>query len=1202
MALVGAYQIGAYNAYVPTRVPLQHVNLSSLRYQLYRMDAAQVPILLTDYQAWQKFSPGASALLREETLNLAGERNRQQLDLIDLGQLDAGMYFLQLAGPDDLGDRQILAVSPYALTIKRSSDKVFVWAVDLASGKPVGDLPLQAASIYIENTSTSSSYASTEPSALGRTDAEGILQAPFTISEPYNPVFLWSQAGEQFAFATTNWSKGISPWDFGLSGDYAGRRVAGNLATDRPIYRPEQNVYIRGVLRLDDDGSYRLPEQGQRAQLTISDPEGNEVLSTTLQLSEFGTFNTSFPIARNARLGSYSLVAQLGGAGEGQTIYGSFSVAEYRKPAFEITVAPNKDDLIQGETLDMSVSARYYTGGALANAPVRWRLLSNPLYFQPESAPNYRFEDVDDAYEWYRWFDNEREGGGEQIAEGQGQTDAQGRFSLSQPAALGSDGHSRQLTLDVEIADVDGQVLASSANVNVHAGSFYIGLRPDGYVTQAGQPMPVSLITLDTQGQPAANRALSVGLYQRQWFSVREQGGDGRFYFTSSYTDTLVEQQSATTDAQGRASVSFTPKEGGSYRIGAEGRDDAGHTIKSSAFTWVAGDDVFWGINDTARVDLIADKDSYKPGDSAGILVTAPYPGMTALMTIERGQVIEHRVLTIQGTTELLQVPITADYAPNVYVSVVLVKPAGGDVPVPDLRVGLVELPVSTEQQELTITVTPDKPQAGPRDQVTYTVKASDYSGKGVKAEVALALVDKAVLALADDPNPTLQRSFYEQRPIGVFTAQSLTALVDRVTLKLQPGDKGGGGGLDSDVLVRRNFPDTAYWNPTLVTGDDGSASVTVTLPDSLTTWRMSARAVTADTLVGQAAEDIVATRPLLVRPALPRFLTVGDKPLLQAVIHNNTASPIDASVQLDLVTPEGASPALKLDGAAQQSVSVPANGTALLRWPAEVAAAGQATLRFTLDGGGDAGYRRGGHPGPALHHARGGGQRRAGARRAGSETLSPHPSPPPRRGRGTPAQAGSPEGEVELTPEPSLAAGIGSGLDYLEHYPYLCAEQTVSRFLPNAAAYRLFRQLGRDDASLKSGLDRNLAAGLQRLYALQNLDGGWGWWADDTSNPYLTAYVVQGLVEARRAGYGVDAQVYNDALAHLESALNKELRMQNGEANNQSDILHAQSQFLIRAALCCLCLPRRASPTVAARWRCSTSAPSSRPTAEPIC
>jgi uncharacterized protein YfaS (alpha-2-macroglobulin family) len=1157
LALIGAYQIGAYNAYVPARVPLQHVNVPSVDYQLYHMDAAQVPRLLTDYEAWQSFSPADSELVKRDSLTLAGNRNQQRLDLLDLGRLDAGMYYLVLRSPSGLTDRQLLAVSPYAVTIKRSADKLFVWAVDLATGKPAGDLPFLATSIYQENNPSATTYTSSEPRDLGRTDAEGILQAPFTTPQAYNPVFLWTRVDDRFAFATTNWGEGINPWDFGLPGYYGTSLVVGNLTTDRPIYRPEQNVYIRGVLRLDRDARYTLPEQGRQAHLTINDPEGNAVLTTTLALSEFGTFNTSFPLERGAKLGSYSLLARLDNDTDDHAIYGTFSVAEYRKPAFEIAVTAAQSDLIQGDTLKMDVTARYYSGGALANAPVRWRLLANPLYFNPESAPNFRFEDLEDAYEWYRWFDNQPGSGGEQVGEGAGQTDAQGRFTVSVPAELGKDSHSRKLRLEVDITDVDGQVITAGGDANVHTAAFYIGLRPEGYVAQVGQPQNISLITLDPQGRPVGNRALTANLYRRDWFSVREQGPDGRFYFTSNFTDTLVETKNATTDVQGRGSISFTPTEGGSYRIGVEGRDDGGHIVRASAFTWVAGGDVFWGINDTARVDLIADKDRYKPGDTAGVLVTAPYPGMTALMTIERGQVLEHKLLTFQGTTELLQVPITAEHAPNVYVSVVLLKPAGGDVPVPDLRVGLVNLPVSTEQQELTISVTPDKPQAGPRDNITYTVKATDYSGKGVKTEVSLALVDKAVLALADDPNPTLKGAFYEKRPLSVFTAQSLTALVDRVTLKLQPGSKGGGGGLDAEVLVRRDFPDTAYWNPALVTGEDGTASVTITLPDSLTTWRMTARGVTAATLVGQASEDIVATRPLLVRPSLPRFLTVGDRPVFQAVVHNSTGAAIDASATLEIITPDGASPTVKLSEAAQQTVNVPSNGTAVVRWPAEVTSAGQATLRFTIEGGGLQDIAEQALPVQRYITP----EVVASAGQVGDKPVVETLTLDGGTGGSQPSAA-NPQGEVNLELAPSLAAGIAGGLEYLEHYPYLCAEQTVSRFLPNAVSYRTLRQVGRDDPQLKAELEQNLAAGLQRLAMLQNLDGGWGWWPGDKSNPYLTAYIAQGLVEARRAGYGVDQHMFDQAVAYLESALSEELNLDNAKGSGQ-DLRNAQFSIL---------------------------------------
>jgi uncharacterized protein YfaS (alpha-2-macroglobulin family) len=1166
LALVGANQLGAYNAYVAARVPFQHVNIAKLDYRLFRMDVADAARLTVDFQAWQDFKPVDAALLKRDSLNLKNNANQQRLDLLDLGRLEAGMYYLELRGPGELIDRQIMAVSPHALTIKRSDDRLFVWAVDLATGQPVKDLPLQAASIQVDYTNPAGpSYSSFAPRELGSTDGEGILQANFQVEQSYNPVFLWSPAGAAFTFATTNWGEGVNPWDFGLPSTLTPTKVAGNVTTDRPIYRPEQNVYIRGALRADDDGRYTLPTQGRQAHLTINDPEGNAVLSTTLALSEFGTFNTSFPLDRAAKLGAYSLLARFDDDSEANTIYGTFNVAEYRKPAFEIVATPVKDDLVQGETLAVDVTARYYSGGALASAPVRWRLLAEPLYFNPESAPNYRFEDLDDAYEWYRWFDNQRPGGGESVADGEGKTDAQGRFSVSLPATLGKENHSRRLRLEVDITDIDGQVISSEAVANVHAGAFYIGLRPAAYVAQVGQPQDISLLTLDPHGQPVGNRALTIKIYRREWFSAREQGPDGRFYFTSSYTDTLVETKDAATDAQGRGSVSFTPKDGGSYRVGAEGRDDGGHLVAASAFTWATGGDVFWGINDTARVDLIADKDRYKPGDTAGILVTAPYKDMTALMTIERGEVIEHKLLTIQGTTGLLQVPIDAGYAPNVYVSVVLIKPAQGlgvggqgsgeDVPVPDLRVGLVNLPVSTEQQELTVSVTPDKPQAGPRDKVSYTVKTTDYSGKGVRAEVSLALVDKAVLALADDPNPTLARAFYEKRPLGVMTAQSLTALVDRVTLKLQPGSKGGGGGAAGEVLVRRDFPDTAYWNPALVTGADGTAMVSVTLPDSLTTWRMTARGISADTLVGQAGQDVVASRPLLVRPSLPRFLTVGDKPSFQAVLHNSTANAIDADATLELIAAEGVTQTVKLTGDAEQRVNVPAGGTALLRWPAEALAAGQATLRFSVKGGGLEDIAEQALPVQRFSAP----EVVASAGQVGDtpvvETLD--------------VPAGVEQGEVELELMPSLAAGMAGGLSYLESYPYLCIEQTVSRFLPNATTYRLLRQLGRDDPARKAALEQSLAVGLQQLYALQKLDGGWGWQPNDRSDPYLTAYAVQGLVEARRAGYGVDAQVYDKALAYLKSALDDQLRLENAAGseqnrlNSQFSLLNARSYVL---------------------------------------
>lgn len=1128
MTLAGSGPLMTYTTSNSTRVPLQTVNLESIDYSLYKVDRARLGEMLSltqDYERWRSFQPPAESLIDSGSIEPNGARNQTILALADLGRLDAGAYLFEARGAGTV-ERQLMIVSPTTLTVKRSSDKLFVWAVDLATGKPVANLALQAAS-------TDDTGRIGEPVDLGRTDAEGILQADYKAINSYNLVYLWSSGDAPFTLGNTGWSNGIDPWSFSLYGAQELPPVVGSLSTDRPLYRPGETVHIRGVLRLDDDGRYSLPRSDQSVALIVRDFDGGTIYSNTLTLSSFGTFNTDLPLQAGAPVGTYSMEAHLAGDTSGQSFYGLFSVAEYRKPVFEVEVKPAREDVLQGERIEATVTARYFAGGVLANAPVHWRLLATPLYFSSDSAPGYQFEDLDDAYASYRWFESGPNSGSEQVAEGNGTTDAQGQIKLDLPAELGKDSHSRMLTLDVEITDVDGQVIVSQGTLSLHAGAFYIGIRPDGYVAQAGKPQKVDLITLDPQSQPVGNRNLEVGIYSREWYSVREQGSDGRFYFTSAYTDTLVQTLPAKTDDQGRASVIFTPPQGGSYRIGATAKDDGGRTVKSSAFTWAYGGSVFWGVNDSNRIDLIADRTAYKPGDTAQILVTAPYKGSSALMTIERGEVIEHRLLSLTGTTELLEVPITADYAPNVYVSVVLITPAGDanspDAPAaPDLRVGLINLPVSTEQQELTIAITPDKTETGPRDEVTYNIKTTDYSGNGVSAELSLALVDKAVLSLADDPNPSLRRAFYEKRPLGVFTSQSITALADRVTLALMPGAKGGGGGAAlAPGLVRRDFPDTAYWNAALVTGADGTASVKVKLPDSLTTWRMTARGVTQATQVGQATTDIVATRPLLVRPVLPRFLTVGDEPQLGAVVQNSTGSAIEATVTLELISADNHPAPVELGDPNTQTVSVPANGQTVLRWKAKTNGAGTVTVRLRVAGGGleDALEQ----PLPIQRYATPETVASAGqVLDTTIETLRP-------------PQGDQSGGEVDVELLPSLGAGVRSGLSYLETFPYACTEQAVSAFLPNAVSYRLYKELGSDDPALKASLEQNLASGLQRLNALQNLDGGWGWWESDDSQPYLSAYVVQGLGEAIKAGYGVDRDVLDRGIAYLKTALDND-------------------------------------------------------------
>lgn len=597
--------------------------------------------------------------------------------------------------------------------------------------------------------------------------------------------------------------------------------------------------------------------------------------------------------------------------------------------------------------------------------------------------------------------------------------------------------------------------------------------------------------------------------------------GEGDYRWTNKVRDVPVVTRTVRTDQFGQALVSFVPEKGGMYRIVAKGLDERENEVRSSAFLWVSDREwVNWGQQNHDRIELVADKKSYRPGETAHILVPSPYQGkVKALLTLERGHILEHRLLELASNSEQLSLPILPEYAPNVYVSVVIVKGVDETNPVATFKVGYVMLSVSTEQKELQITITPDRSGSyKPRDKVTYAIEVKDHRGRGVEAELSLNLVDLAVESLTGaDPRDIVQW-FYRERGLSVATAASLAVLVDRSYQEKAALGKGGGGA--EEGMVRQQFADTAFWAPVVRTDPSGRASVTVELPDNLTTWRMRAQAITAQTEVGKGQVDVMTNLDLMVRPVIPRFMVIGDRPLLGAVVHNNTAQDLEMTVSLEA---EGVTV-----NHSRQSLRVPAHGREKVSWPAVVGSAAQATLRFRASGGpySDA---------VELH------------------LPVYHPSTPETVGTSgqvedqvielirLPEEVDPSLGELKVVLEPSLAAGMREGLVFLRSYPYDCIEQTVSRFLPNVATYQALKKLGLRDAELEAELPQQVAVALQRIYALQNQDGGWGWWPNEESNPILSAYVIFGLVEAQRAQFSVDQGVLRQGIGYLKGWLDQE-------------------------------------------------------------
>ncbi|MCA9988857.1 MAG: hypothetical protein KDE59_31340, partial [Anaerolineales bacterium] len=651
---------------------------------------------------------------------------------------------------------------------------------------------------------------------------------------------------------------------------------------------------------------------------------------------------------------------------------------------------------------------------------------------------------------------------------------------------------------------------------------------PAESLVQAGLEASVDLLTTDWESEPTANIPVEVVFYKREWERVRNNQF-GQYITQWEPVDTEIERVEVTTDNRGEASASFVPPEGGSYYIVATLTDSGGRQQSSSTYLW-ALDEAFAGWRtDPAekRMDLIADKREYNSGDTATILVQAPFNEPTeAWVTIERGPIIEQFVTTINGGSDSLTIPIEELYAPNVFVTVVVIRPEGGaDSPYADIRLGLIELIVNPEPLSLNIEINAADTPYQPRDEATFDIQVTDYLGQPVSAELTVALVDLAVLTLKADNAPPILDAFYYRQPMrsrlgaGLFlSGEGLELEIPEQILGL--GGGGGGGALEESALairaeddeagaddVRSDFRDTAYWEGQIETDANGQATVTVPLPDNLTTWRLSAKAITADTLVGQSTADIVVTKPVLLRPVTPRFFTFGDRVFIGAIVNNNTDAAIEAEVSLE-------ADGVTLVDAATQTVDVAAHRGQLVRWEVTVDNVEFVDLTFRVEAGDYSDATKptfGIAPDQVIPVYRFNAEDIVGTagvlealgRRVEAALL--------------PANLDPSLGDISVTLSPSLAAALIEALDYTRNYEYdpQCAGGLGDRLLSTVAIARAFNLLEIDRPDTMATLDDLIPQDITQLATLQKADGGWGWCYTPESHPWLTAYILLGLSKA---------------------------------------------------------------------------------------
>ena len=1100
----------------------EHRNVREATISVYPIDLTAFEKLMRGDLVTTDYQPRTEAI-REWTVTASTPRNEMQYENFDFKDksgrtLDAGYYFVGVTG-SPLGYTSnfyqgfIFIVATDNITLKVTPTEGLAWITDLESGAPQKDVEVTFYNDLFKKIGTA------------KTDKDGLAYLDNIKNANYASI----NSDGHLGMTAIHWGADVSAGDFGLYQNYGGgTNLFSYIYTDRPIYRPNQEVFFKGILRENDDLHYSLPKEKQ--VYVVVEQYGENIYSEYVPINEQGSFSGVVKLAQDISLGPYNiLVYPTSSVTDSAFSAVSFNVAEYKKPEFEVIVSADKTDILAGDTVNFDLDAKYYSGGNVQNAPANWFIESTTFYFSPAQKYNqYSFMDWDRDMYW----SPARSTNNDVVDEGKGTTDETGHLEFSQTFEAGENKISQQMSLYANVSDVAGNEVSGGTSVVVHQSEYYAGIRSEQYIGKQGEPQPFSVVVLDWESLPIAGQTVTVDFVERQWFSVQKKDDQGLSTWETSVKEIPVSKQEAVTGADGTAQVEFIPTNGGVFKALVTVTDSKGNSHQASTYIWVASNgEIAWRQTNDRAFSLIADKDMYSPGDTAEILIAQPFnEKVYALITYERGHIYKQEVVLLEGNSTIYELPITDEMAPVAYVSVTVISGAeqGG---APDFKIGMAKINIDTIQKTLDVSVTTDKESAGPGDEVTYTIETRDIYGDPVSADVSLSVVDKAVLALAPSNTAPMLDTFYSEQALSVSTALGIVSSADdfnanyRKTIPDGSRAGGGGGGEAGIITVRANFKDTAAFEANVVTDKNGIAKVKVKLPENLTTWVADVRAVTADSRVGQITSELISTKPLFVQLQTPRFFIVNDQVQVGATVFNNTEKSLKVNVSLEA---EG----VKLRSESKQVVEVAGGQQAYVTWDIVVNSGAQRVdMTATAVSGQFTDASK-----PALGTLTDQGIpvfNFTAIETVGTSGMITNANSVTENIQ-LPSSLNFDDASLSIEISPSLAASMTSSFAYLEDYPYLCMEQTVSRFLPNVITTRALKEQG-IPSPLQSDLDLQVNTALQKIYSKQLYDGGWNWWDGQESDPATSAYVVYGLIEAKESGYAVSESVLASGINYLK-------------------------------------------------------------------
>lgn len=906
--------------------------------------------------------------------------------------------------------------------------------------------------------------------------------------------------------------------DRGVSGRALPGPIDGFLWGDRDIYRPGETVALAGILR---DGATASAVAEMPVALSILRPDGRAFRTFSLTARRAGSFEVNVELPKSAPTGQWTAQVRVDPTAE-PVASRSFSVEDFvpERLALELSAVPTGSDtspsLAPNQVVEIAADGRFLFGASAANLTLTSEIV---VSVDPEPFPDwaaYNFGLENESYISSR----------KPLPESRTGAEGLGRIKASLPP-IGDTTHPLRATIRATLLEPGGRGVTRSLDLQVRKSTtgdaLALGLRPtfqDGQVAE-GTNATAEVIALDQTGTPVAGRALGWALVRevRDYFWTT-QNGVSNWDFTVHHED-VATGTIVTADQPVEISA---PVDWGRYRI--EIFDSETGAASSIAFSagWRAQ---AGGGSAPDKVWVVTDRDSYRPGDTARVFIAPPYAG-EALIAVLGDEVLQTQRLSIPEDGAEFSLVVGDNWgAAGAYVSVTLLRPTGTaedgakGTRSADRAIGISWLKLDREERKIAVVI--DAPtEIEPNTTLTVPVQLTNLAA-GQRGYLTLAAVDQGVLSLTTYQTPDPFAHYFGRRVLGVDIRDLYGRLIegqwDRMGRLRAGGDAmaEASGGLDADA-----YDVVSLFSGIVETDAEGRAEITLEIPDFNGELRLMAVAFSADR-IGSGEATLPVRPPLVAELSRPRFLAPGDQVDLTLDLTNLTAP---AGVYTSTVTTDGP---VAVIGDPARTVELASGGTAVrsLRLGAKDST-GVGTVSLTVAG----------PDGFSL------------TRRFEISVRDPQT----RQTRTVAASLPAARklvlnrdilGDLSATGA-TLAVTVGTGptfnlprlLDELARYPYGCLEQTISTSMPLLYIDDLAAFVGTEEPSAQ--IRDRVQASIWRLMNMQRYDGAFGLWTGyGEAEPWLTAYAVDFLGRARRAGYTVPDSAFDLALDWLESTQN---------------------------------------------------------------